>query len=438
MFTKRKSWWLGGLLLPLLLLLIVVPTTFAFDGRDGETVIIAEDEVVADDLYVAANKLIVNGTIQGDLFAGVNEIEINGTVEGDVLAIGNALIMNGTINDDLRYAGQALIVADNASVGGDLLTGGYGIAIGDAAEIGGDVLFGAFGAELDGTIGGDVTGGGNGVAINGIIGGNVELGVSGAGDAPPFDPLLFNPNVPDNLPRVDAGLHVANSASVGGDFSYESSQQANIPAGVVAGGLNFEQVEIEAEEEVSFATQFGGRLWSSVQRGLVLILLGWLMLRFAPNLLKSSADNLTSNVGGGLLSGVLLYFGWPLLLIFGLIVVIMLAALFGIINLGAISGIILGLGLALLAIELILYILVLAFVGYLLVGWLVGTRLVPNSNQPIIPLAVGTFLLVILAAIPYVGGLVQFAIGVAGLGAIWLWWRGRNTTPEKSVESLAL
>ncbi|MCB0037968.1 MAG: polymer-forming cytoskeletal protein [Anaerolineales bacterium] len=429
MLSKRIHWRLGAVILAVCLFVFGATAVFAFEGRgDEETVIIAADEVIADDLYVGANTLIINGTVEGDLFFGANEVEINGTVAGDVIGGGNSLIINGTIGDDILFGGTALIIADGASIAGDVLAGGTGIEIASGATVGNDVLFGAVGALLNGTIGGDVHGGGNGVEINGTIDGNVELDVGDPGSSMPFDPTLFNPNAPTNTPRATPGLTVGGDASIGGDLSYASSARAEVPATAVAGELIFDEVIPETAEQSSFATQLGTTAWAAAQRWVILLLLGWLLLRLMPNLVKGSAVQFNNNPGKGLLSGVLLYFGWPIALLILLALVILLAALLGAINVSWLSTAIIWLGIAVIVVEVILFILTLVFLCAILVSWLIGSRIVSDQSMPIIPLALGTLIVVILTAIPYLGSLVSFVVGIAGLGSLWLWWRDGRAT----------
>ena len=94
-------------MLALLSLALVTPA-LAFEGRDGDKVVIAADEVIDDDLYVGANEFILDGTVTGDLIVGGTIITINGTVEGDLWAAGQVIIVNGTVKDDARIAGAGL------------------------------------------------------------------------------------------------------------------------------------------------------------------------------------------------------------------------------------------------------------------------------------------------------------------------------------------
>lgn len=422
MFTRRTA----GVFLSILLLLIVVPSAMAFEGRDGDQVVIGQGEVIDDDLYIAGDTLTIDGTVNGDLFAFGNEIVVNGTVNGDVFAAGTSLTINGTVTDDVRSGGTAVIVADGASVGGDLLVGGYGVEVADGAQVSGDVLFGAYGARLDGAIGGDVTGGGLGIEIGGSIAGDVELGVGSDAEQAPFDPLLFNPNVPEDLPRVAAGLRISDDATIGGSLQYESREVGKFSADSISGDVTHDQTVAEVAATPSFAERLGSRMWSNVQQWIVLVLIGWLLLRFVPTVVRGSADKISSETGGSVVAGVLLLIGVPILLTVGFIVMILLAVLFGVISLGAISAIIVGFGIMLLSLELIVYVLVLVFLGNIIVGWLIGKRIVSGDTNPIVPLAVGTLIIMLLSAIPIIGGIIGLIVGVLGLGALWLWWRGRN------------
>ena len=82
-------------LLALLMLTFTTPA-LAFDGRGGDNVVIAADEVIEDDLYVGANTFVLEGTVKGDLIVFAQNITINGTVEGDLLNDGE-LTVEGTI-----------------------------------------------------------------------------------------------------------------------------------------------------------------------------------------------------------------------------------------------------------------------------------------------------------------------------------------------------
>ena len=110
-------------LLVLLTLTLVAPAS-AFDGREGDKVVIASDEVVNDDLYVGATEFVLDGTVNGDVIAFAQTVTINGTIKGDLMAAGQTVVVNGSVEDDLRIAGSVLVLGDEAKIGGDIVGAG--------------------------------------------------------------------------------------------------------------------------------------------------------------------------------------------------------------------------------------------------------------------------------------------------------------------------
>ncbi len=78
--------------------MFLVPTAAAGEVRSGGTVEIKQGETVPDDLYVFAETVLVNGTIQGDLISFSTKLVVGptGVIEGDLLAAGQALDIQGT------------------------------------------------------------------------------------------------------------------------------------------------------------------------------------------------------------------------------------------------------------------------------------------------------------------------------------------------------
>ena len=114
----------------------------AFTSREGNQVIIAQGEVVEDDLYAFANTIRVDGTIKGDLvaFGSLVVIGETGVVEGDLLAAGQGVVVNGTVKDDVRVAGAVLTIGETAQIGGDLLAAGFSVETASGSQVGQDVV----------------------------------------------------------------------------------------------------------------------------------------------------------------------------------------------------------------------------------------------------------------------------------------------------------
>src|SRR6185503_10739465 len=94
------SKWLRAALVGGLALLLIggaAGKAAAFDFRRGDTVTILSGEIIDDDLFISANRVVVEGTVNGDLFVIGAEIEINGAVNGSLFAVGQSVTLNGSV-----------------------------------------------------------------------------------------------------------------------------------------------------------------------------------------------------------------------------------------------------------------------------------------------------------------------------------------------------
>jgi hypothetical protein len=84
------------------------------------TVSISKTEVIDDDLFIGAQNVVIDGTVNGDVFVGAQTVKINGTVNGNVHAGANLLSVSGTING----VGAATVNIDKSTtIGGSVLAG---------------------------------------------------------------------------------------------------------------------------------------------------------------------------------------------------------------------------------------------------------------------------------------------------------------------------
>ena len=90
----------------------------AAETANSEFVIIREDDVVADDLYAGAIRVVVEGRIDGDLIAfAAEEIVINGSVGGSVVAVTPRVVVTGSVNGSLRTVASSVSVDSRTSRG---------------------------------------------------------------------------------------------------------------------------------------------------------------------------------------------------------------------------------------------------------------------------------------------------------------------------------
>ena len=196
-------------LLALMLLTFATPA-HAFEGREGNSVVIGANEVIDDDLYVGANDFVLDGTVKGDLIVAGSTITINGTVEGDLWAAGQAIIIDGVVMDDARIAGAGLQLGDNAQIGGDLLAAGASLETKAGSTVGNDLLVGAGQALLAGEVGRDMRAGAGALDLRGNFGRDVWAYVDQTEETTnqPSPNIYMQQSIPLTLPSVAPGLTI--------------------------------------------------------------------------------------------------------------------------------------------------------------------------------------------------------------------------------------
>jgi cytoskeletal protein CcmA (bactofilin family) len=424
-----------ALLLALVGLFAAAPARAA-DTRGGDQVVIGRDEVISDDLYVAANTVTIDGTLKGDLVAVASQVTINGTVMGDVLAAGQAIIINGMVNDDVRAAGQAIMLGPGARVAGDLAIGGMSLENRAGSVVGGDLLVGAYQTLLAGQIGRNVWGGMNRMELHGSVGGNLDIAVSGDAGV---SGIAFSPAGQTPIPTVHPNLTVADSARIGGKLIYESSAEATInPGAQVAGGIMYNR--LPAAQPATPAPSIPGLPY--LQRLAGLLLIGLLLLWLMPTWTRRMADRVEAQPLPSLAWGLVAFVAFMAAVIAILVLTIMLAITFGYLTLGSLVALIVGLGLLINAALVISYIAFVGYVAAIIVAFMAGRWLLRKTQpawaeQPIVPLVIGLLLYIALTAIPWLGTLIGLLVTLLALGALWNWGRAmierQRPTPQPMV-----
>lgn len=115
---------------------------------DGGSVVVAESEIVNDDLFIGAQTAQIEGTVNGDVFVGAQTLKVSGVINGNLHAGGNTLILDGTVKGNV-YAGGQNILVSGAVIGGSLLAGGATVSVDKDTTIGGSLLAGAASLSVD-------------------------------------------------------------------------------------------------------------------------------------------------------------------------------------------------------------------------------------------------------------------------------------------------
>lgn len=407
---KKRVWSFAAVVAAIIAVLVAGPV-FAAEFGSGDTYRLPAGQVIEDDLTVMAQEIYIDGRVEGDLVAMGAYVEINGVVTGDVLAAGAEVRINGVVEDDVRAAGAGVIVAGKigdhlfaAAGGGEgavspVQVAGrsvvQGVRIERGATVGGSAYMFAGEALIDGAIANDLQAGAGTVILNGEVGGDANLDVG--------------------------KLTIGDSAQVGGVLSYAAPEAASVPPGV-AGDVRFEQ------RQQPRTTPAPGFRPGQILRPLLMLagfaLLGWLLLRFAPDALRRPAQALALRPGQAALYGIAalaLLFAIPLLSILIFLAILLFWGWFP----------------ALMFAVLLTAALVLAWtLSPLITGLWAGRALLRATGREgsdFLALCLGVLLIVLLSLIPLVGWLVGLASLVFALGALILARRGAFDVPVTTV-----
>ena len=181
------------------ILLVGALPAAAAETANSEFVIIQPDDVLEEDLYAGAIKVVVEGVIEGDLiaFAG-EEVVIEGTVTGSVFAFAPRVTVNGEVGGSLRVTGNDVFI--DGTIGRDVVAAALDVELSEVSSVGNDVLVWAWEASSRGRIGGDLSGSQRHLEVAGEVVGDIDVSVG--------------------------QVTVVDTLTVGGDFGYRSDREA--------------------------------------------------------------------------------------------------------------------------------------------------------------------------------------------------------------------
>lgn len=429
MLTRRGA----GLLLGFILLLAsfiagpaAVPA-LAAEIRSEDTVVIAADEVIDDDLVVNGNVIQIDGTVLGDLVANGSTVVVNGNVEGSAILAGQSLQINGTVGGSVYAGSFDLTLGETALIGRNLYYGGFGLTLLPGSQVERSVYAGTSQVVADGSIGGDLVIGSNALELAGSVGGDVR-GEVAAQDAS-IPPSVFFPNMPGTVESIGPGLRIDPAAAVGGEIRVEETDPAEMD---VADGTGF----------LGLPNWLLDRVGEFIGLVLIAAILIYLVPRFLPAIAGELAERPWPSLGwGALLMLVLL----PVAIVAGGLSVVLLTVLFGLLTFGELVGAVLTLSGSFLAFALFAFLFVAYLIAKIVVAYLVGRWILtragmePSSRWVHLGyVALGALIYEILRAIPVAGWLLSLLVSLFGVGAIvsyWLTTRRKGEVPGTKLET---
>lgn len=193
---------------------------------------------------------------------------------------------------------------------------------------------------------------------------------------------------------------VRSSAVIGGDLITQGTPQVEEGA-TIRGDQKGVATEIDIE-----AVGFGGRVLWWVAYSVSVLILGLLLLLFAPQLFPAVRNAVRDRLGSSI--------GWG-------------AGLFFLLPIGAVILLVTVVGFP-LGIFTLLALALIYTLGYVVTTLAVGTMVMRTSPSRSVVFLVGWVILRLLALIPIVGGLVWFVASVWGLGLLAVAIRNRVLT----------
>ena len=333
--------------------------------RTGETVSIAEDQVVSGDLYAAGGTVQISGVVQQDAVIMGGKITSNGEITQNAFLVAGGVDVHGPVGDDLRIVSGEVIVADK--VEGDLFVMAGSVSILSSASIAGDLIIYAGDAVIEGPVGGDILGTVGELRIDTNVAGSVDVTVN--------------------------TLTLGDRANVEGSLTYISSQvlERALNATIVGDLVRNDPVIPQGDSQ-----RFS---WLVPSLVLLFSVLAWYLV---------SRKSLSFVIGRALVNS-------PRPFLTGLITFIFVPVVIGLLFVSMIGSFV----------GVVLLLAYLLFIALSLIGMvaILGQLLMLAFNRKskgvsLLALVVGIFGFILLSMLPTIGELIVFVLMILTLGAI--------------------
>ena len=357
---------LSALVFSILILSISAPAAYATEIISEKDVIIAQEEVIDDDLIIMGETVKIFGKVKGDVIAIGIDITIDGDIDGDIKVLGEEITIKGNIGDDLSVAGSDIEIdgldPDNAMVFGS------DIKIGKDTNIKRDLLIIGTTINVEGMINKDARLYGNDITLSGDIGGNATV--------------------------KSESLTILPSSTIEGDLNYTGPEEADInDIGSIKGDITYNQ---KAKPQKSYLDS----IRISIEFMLPLLIIGFLIIYFMPGFIERTDKIIRTRTLISIISGIT-----------GLIIIPILSILI----------IITIVGIPISLMMLALYIMGL-YLSKIFISVTLGQYILKISGRKkqtkYLCLIVGLVALELLFVTPYIGSLAKMITLPLGFGAL--------------------
>ncbi len=357
------------LFLIITLFLFFFTTRFAY-AKEQKTVYLPENEIVNNLYFKTGGTITIDGTVNGEAYLIGENIIVNGNINGDLIATGVTVTFNGNVSDNVRLAGGTV------SISGHI--GKNALIFGGQTEV-----------EKNAVIQGNLVEFSRNTNILGKIDGEARITAAN---------IFFNGKTGQNAKLISNNISFGNNFLVGGNLEYQAVNQIASLKPQVKGNVVF--VKRNGHLPTTNLKQLGLKLVSLISwiNYLCSLIIGFLLVFVFPkqfsNINKFLAEKPLASFIFGLVFYCLIPFG---LIILGLTII--------------------GIPLAFLFIFLLV---LLIFVSRVVVGLLIGSRILSDGESKFLPLLLGLTILQIVSLIPYLGLISKVLIVILGSGAVLL------------------
>ncbi|HXN24427.1 MAG TPA: hypothetical protein VOA41_16940 [Candidatus Dormibacteraeota bacterium] len=368
---RFRRWSAAAMILTVFAIGLGMPsTTSAAEFRKGQSMVVAQEEIIKNDLIVTGQRLRIDGTVEGDVISFSESLEVNGHVTGDLITFARTLRVNGRVDGNIRAIANNAIIS--GTVGKNILSVVEGLTLDSKGTVGGSVTVFCGSLSMDGNMGRDLLAYSGHAILNGIVGGSMKI--------------------------RGADLTIGPTAEIKGTALYEQGARSHKPE--VSPQAKFASpLEIKIVEHHRPYDRPGWYIWKIIWMGaafllgLVLILL---MPRFSSDVVSS-----THRYGAALGIGLVVWCG----ALFSAVIICVTVV-----------------GLA-LGISMLTFWLLVNYLAKIIVGAWLGEMILGRSTDTgslVARIAVGLPIVVAVMMVPAIGMLATFLVWIWGMGALSL------------------
>lgn len=353
---------------------VLIPVTvFAASIHGGTSYTLPKGQTNDGSLYAGAGTISIAGDVTGDLVVAGGQITVSGSVKKDILVGGGTIDISGTIGEDVRVTGGQITI--DTTVPGDVVLAGGSITLAANSIVEGDLLVAGGSVAVKGEVKGQIKGAAGEIFLSGPVGGNVGL--------------------------MAETITLEATAKLGGDFSYQSPEEATIADGAtIAGKTTFTQREFDQWGKFTFGI-FGATIISWLI-GLVTLLAAAVVMavavkRFNTKVVEHSVQSF-----------------WRQLLL-GLALLIITPFVIGILFASVVGALI---GLVLMFVYIVHLILAGIYAGIIAGAWIFRRVQKGSTRTDWVAAILGVVVLQLLMLIPVIGWLAGFVFFLVALGSL--------------------